>query len=139
MFAVVLSIAGCGPIGWTRVTINRPLDADQVAFIVPGRTMWTEVTGRLGAPNQLAAADSGFVADYDYSDSKSFTVNFGWPLGFIGPVSYAPHSLVLGGQGIGIHTFQIAVNSQGVVRYADFRRGEAASQYRVWPFASPGL
>jgi hypothetical protein len=96
------------------------------------------VTSRLGPPDRLAAIGGGLVADYFYSDSKSFNVNPGWPLGFLGPVSYAPHSLTLGGQGIAIHTFQVAVDSRGIVQYAAFRRGEAASQYRLWPFDGPG-
>ena len=138
IIATASSIAGCGgPIGWVRVTVNHPLAPHDVAFIVPGRTTWTEVTSRLGAPNRLAAAGDGLVADYLYSDGKSFTINPGWPLGFLGPVSYAPHSLVLGGQGIGTHTFQVAVDVGGTVRYADFRRGEAASQYRLSPFEGP--
>ena len=135
--ATELSVASCGPIGWVRVTVNHPLDAHDVAFIVPGHTTWGDVTNRLGAPDQLAGAGDALVADYFYSDSKSFNVNLGWPLGFIGPVSYAPHSLTLGGQGIGIHTFQVAVDSRGIVEWADFRRGEAASQYRLWPFIGP--
>jgi hypothetical protein len=136
--AIGLGVAGCGPIGWIRVTINHPLDAREVAFIVPGRTTWGEVTTRLGAPNRLAAVHDGVVIDYVYSDSKSFSVNLGWALGFIGPLSYAPHSLSLGGQGTGVHTFQVAFDSRGVVQYADFRRGQAAAQYRVWPFKNPG-
>lgn len=35
-----LSLVGCGPIGWTRVTINRPHHAQDVAFIVPHQTTW---------------------------------------------------------------------------------------------------
>jgi hypothetical protein len=137
ILATVSAVAGCGPIGWVRVTVNHPLDPRDVVFIVPGRTEWTEVTNRLGAPDRLAAAGDGLVADYFYSDSRSFTINPGWPLGFIGPVSYAPHSLTLGSQGIGNRTFQVVVGSRGIVQYADFRRGETGAQYRLWPFASP--
>lgn len=136
ILATVLS-AGCGPIGWVRVTVNHPLDPHDVAFIVPGRTTWAEVTSQLGAPNRLAAAGDGLVADYFNSDGKSFNINPGWPLGFFGPASYAPHSLVLGGQGVGNHTFQVAVDARGIVQYAEFRRGETAAQYRLWPFAGP--
>jgi hypothetical protein len=137
ILATVSSVAGCGPIGWVRVTLNHSLDPHEVAFIVPGRTEWTEVTNRLGAPNRLAANGNGLVADYFYSDGRSFTVNPGWPLGFVGPVSYAPHSLTLASQGIGNHTFQVAVDSRGIVQYADFRRGETAAHYRLWPFEGP--
>lgn len=131
-------MASCGgPIGWIRVTTNHPLDTQAVAFIVPGRTTWGDVTSRLGAPNWLAGTGDGFVADYFYSDSRSFNLNLGWPLRFVAAVSVAPHDLALGGQAIGIHTFQVAVDSREVVQYAAFQRGQAASQYRLWPFDSP--
>ena len=132
-----LTAAGCGPIGWIRVTVNHPLDSRDVAFIVPGQTAWSEVTRRLGAPDRLAAAGNGLAADYLYSDGKSFNVNLGWPLGFFGPASYAPHSLVLGAQGITTHTFQVAVDSRGIVQYAAFRGEETAARYRLWPFEGP--
>jgi hypothetical protein len=132
--ALGLGMTGCGPIGWIRLSFNRPLDARDVAFIVPGRTTWGEVTSRLGAPNRLGAVHDGVVIDYVYSDSRSFNVNPGWPLGFIGPLSYAPHSLSLGSQGVGVHTFQVAFDARGVVQYADFRRGQAAAEYRLSPF-----
>jgi hypothetical protein len=135
--AAGLGLAGCGPIGWVRVTLNHPLDPNAVAFIVPGKTNWDEVTSRLGAPDRLAAVGDGTVADYLYSDGKSFQVNFGWPLGFVAAASYAPHDLTLGGQGIGVHSYQVAFDERGVVRYADFRREEPASQYRLWPFEIP--
>jgi hypothetical protein len=126
--AIGLSVAGCGPIGWVRVTVNHPLDAHEVAFIVPGKTTWDEVTGRLGAPDRLVSRHDGLIADYQYSDSKYFRINPGWLLGFITPVSYAPHDLGLSVEGTKIETFQVAFDSRQVVQYAGFRRGEAASQ-----------
>jgi hypothetical protein len=92
---------------------------------------------RLGAPDRLVEAHDRLIADYVYSDGKYFRINFGWPLGFISPVSYAPHDLALSVEGIGIQTFQVAFDSREIVQYADFRRGEAASQYRLSPFESP--
>jgi len=132
--AAGLTLAACGPVGWTRVTVNRPLNAGEVKFIVPGETKWDEVMSRLGAPDELAGTRAGTVADYYYSDSRSFRINFTWPLSFFLPTAHLPHSLVLGGQGIGTNDFQVAFDTTGVVQYAAFRRGEAASRYRLWPF-----
>jgi hypothetical protein len=137
ILAIGLNLAGCGPIGWVRVTINQPLNAQQVAFIVPGKTTWGEVTARLGAPDRLAEAYAGLIADYLYADTRYFRIDPGWPLGFVTPVSYAPHSFALSVEGIGIRTFEVAFDSREVVQYADFRRGEAASEYRFSPFESP--
>jgi hypothetical protein len=137
ILAIGLNLAGCGPIGWVRVTINHPLEAQEVAFIVPGETKWDEVTTRLGTPDRLVAVHDGLIADYLYSDTRYFRVNPGWPLGFVSPVSYAPHDFAFSVEGIGIRTFQVAFDSREVVQYADFRRGEAASEYRLSPFESP--
>lgn len=131
-----LGLGGCGgPIGWIRVTVNRPLRAQDVAFVVPRETTWDEVMRRLGAPDGLVRSGDGVAADYFSSDSRSFRVNFGWPLRFIAPISYAPHDFALGGQGSGSRSFQVAFDAQGVVTHAAFVSGAAASRYRVWPFS----
>jgi hypothetical protein len=134
-----LGLGGCrGPIGWTRVTVNQPLRPQDVAFIVPRQTTWDEVTARLGAPDQLVRTGDGLALNYVSSDGKSFGVNFGWPLGFITPISYVPHDFRLGGQGVGSRTFQVAFDAHDIVVYARFLPGAPASQYRVWPFGGPG-
>jgi hypothetical protein len=98
-----------------RVTVNHPLDAREVAFIVPGTTTWDEVTGRLGAPDRLVSRHDRLIVDYEYSDSKYFRIDPGWPLGFITPVSYAPHDFALSVEGIGIEAFQVAFDLRQVV------------------------
>jgi hypothetical protein len=85
--ATGLAVAACDPISWTRVTLNHPLKSEDVAFIVPGQTTLKDVVGRLGAPDQLLPIRDGMAANYLYEDSKYFRVNFGWPLGFIDPLS----------------------------------------------------
>jgi hypothetical protein len=129
-----LCLAGCDPISWTRVTLNQPLAARDVAFIVPGRTRLDEVVARLGAPDQLVPAQDGFAVNYLYRDAKYFRVNFGWPLGFVSPTAYLPHDLVLENSASGADRFQVAVDSRSVVRYVGFFRGAAAAQYKAWPF-----
>ncbi len=129
-----LSAAGCAPIGWTRVTLNHPLRPEDVAFITPGKTKWDEVMNRLGAPNQLSGTPTGVVANYYYYDGKYFGVDFGWPLNFVGPLSFAPHSMVLRNGGIGADTFQVAFDANGAVQYDGFSHASAASQFKSWPF-----
>lgn len=129
-----VSVAGCDPISWTRVTLNHPLNADEVAFIVPGQTKLDEVVARLGAPDQLVGTRGGFAANYLYRDAKYFRVNFGWPLGFVSPTAYLPHDFVLERSASGADTFQVAFDSRSVVRYAGFFRGAAGAQYKAWPF-----
>jgi hypothetical protein len=67
----------------------------------------------------------------------SFSINFGWPLGFFSPTAYLPHDFVLGGEGIGSHTFEVAFDAQGLVAFAGFLPGRLAAQYKLWPFSPP--
>ena len=129
-----LCVAGCDPISWTRVTLNHPLKADDVAFIVPGRTKLDEVVARLGAPDELVEAKDGFAANYLYRDAKYFRVNLGWPLGFVSPTAYLPHDFVLERSASGADKFQVAFDERAVVRYAGFFRGAEAAKYKAWPF-----
>jgi hypothetical protein len=135
VLVIGLGLGGCGgPFGWTRVTVNRPLTATDIAFIVPGKTTLHEVTDRLGAPDDVMGRRTGFVAEYFDYDGRSFRINFGWPLGFIAPARYAPHDLAFAGQGIGVHTFAVAFDERGRAQYAEFIRAEAGSSWRWWPF-----
>ncbi|MFZ0887893.1 MAG: hypothetical protein WA005_05520 [Candidatus Binataceae bacterium] len=135
ILAIGLGLTGCGPIAWTRVTINRPLKPTDVAFIVPGRTKWDEVTKTLGAPNDLVKAPGGgVVADYYYSDSKRFGVNLGWPLGFFPPASYAPHNMDFVNSGTGMDTFQVAFDAGGTVQYDGFSSTAPAARFKASPF-----
>ena len=129
-----LSVAGCDPSSWTRVTLNHPLKPDDVAFIVPGETKLDEVVARLGAPDQLIEAKDGFAANYLYRDAKYFRVNLGWPLGFVSPTAYLPHDFVLERSASGADKFQVAFDERAVVRYAGFFRGAEAAKYKAWPF-----
>jgi hypothetical protein len=130
--AAGLTAAACDPISWTRVTLNHPLKAEDVTFIVPGKTTLKDVVARLGAPDQLIGIHDGMAANYLYEDSKYFRVNFGWPLGVIDPLSYAPHDFVLANSRLSADTFEVAFDTRGIVKYSGFFRGSAA-RYKLIP------
>ena len=131
-------VAGCTPISWTRVTLNHPLQAQDVAFIRPGETKWDDVIDELGAPNQLNETTTGITASYYYYDSKRFNVDFGWLAGFFLPpgASEAPHQLDFSSAGIGANTFQVTFDTSGTVQYDGFSHTTAASQFKASPFQS---
>ncbi|MDA8252218.1 MAG: hypothetical protein M0Z28_24055 [Rhodospirillales bacterium] len=133
LVALALAAAGCTPISWTRVTINRPLHARDIAFIAPGRTTWRDVTARLGMPGDLSLLPDGFVASYFYYDTADFGVDFGWPLGFVGPVAKLPHQMQVGDTGIGTDMLQIGVDQDGHVRFAAFVQGKRAGRFKSLP------
>src|SRR5215472_10804677 len=119
---LVLALIGCGPINWTRVTLNHPLQAKYVAFIKPGETKLDDIVGRLGAPNDLEETPDGMIADYYYDDSKRFDVDFGWVAGFFLPpgASMAPHELEFTNTGVAADSFEVAFDKSGVVQYKGF-------------------
>jgi hypothetical protein len=131
-----LALTGCGPISWTRVTLNRPLQPKDVAFIKPGHTNLNEVIERLGAPNELSATPDGMVANYYYYDSRRFDVDFGWPAGFFLPAgaSAAPHQMEFTNSGIRANTFEVAFDSSGVVEHDGFSHSASVLRLKGSPF-----
>ena len=133
---LALAVTGCGPINWTRITLNHPLQAKDVAFIKPGETRLNDVIGRLGAPNDLLETPDGMIADYYYYDSRRFDVDFGWPAGFFLPpgASMAPHQLEFTNAGIAADTFEVAFDGSGVVRYEGFSHTASVPGFNSSPF-----
>jgi hypothetical protein len=128
------TLSGCfrGPVAWQRVTLNQPLTAQDVSFVVNGKTGLSEVVEKLGAPNQMLSSTGGVVARYQFTDGKYFRVDFGWGLRFVVPF-YSPE-LVLGRRGTFIDTFQVTYNDHWVVQDHGFAFHSQASEYRLWPF-----
>jgi hypothetical protein len=129
----------CGPINWTRITFNRPLEAKDVAFIKPGETKFDEIIGRLGAPNELLDKPDGMVADYYYYDSSRFNVDFGWPAGFFLPpgASAAPHQMEFTNSGVAANTFEVTFDGSGVVQYDGFSHTASVPGFNSSPFEGP--
>ena len=127
------TLYGClrGPVAWQRVTLNQPLTAQDVSFVVNGKTSLPEIVEKLGAPNQMLSSNGGVVARYQFTDGKYFRVDFGWGLRFLIPI-YSP-DLVLGNGGTGIDTFQVTYNDHWVVQDHGFALHSQASEYRLWP------
>jgi len=131
---LMISLSGCprGPVSWQRVTLNHPLSAQDVGFVVNGETSLSEVVEKLGAPNQMLSSNGGVVARYQFTDGKYFRVDFGWGLRFLIPF-YSPE-LVLGGGGTGVDVFQITCNDRWIVQDHGFAFHAQSSAFRLWPF-----
>lgn len=128
------TLSGCirGPVVWQRVTLNQPLTAQDVSFVVNGETSLSEVVEKLGAPNQMLSSNGGVVARYQFTDGRYFRVDFGWGLRFLIPF-YSPE-LVLGGGGMGTDAFQVTYNDDWVVQDHGFAFHSQSSEFRLWPF-----
>jgi hypothetical protein len=134
MGIVIMSLAGCGLLSWTRVTINESLTGADVAFLVPGKTTLAEVVTKLGAPDELIGGEGGAIARYYYRDVKYFRVNYGWPLRFISVVSLLPHDLITAGGGLGTDVLQLGFDRRWIVEYHAFARHTPGTRYKPWPF-----
>lgn len=128
------TLGGCirGPIAWQRMSVNFPINPDDVGFIVKGRTTLAEVAERLGAPDELLDLQSGAVATYHFSDGKYFRVDWGWGLRFIVPF-YSPE-IVQSGGGVGMDAFQVKCDDKWVVQHYAFAFHANSSKFRFWPF-----
>ena len=126
------SLAGCGGFYTAaRLTVNDPLGPQDVSFIKIGKTSFTDVVARLGAPDELVGGDTSALIIYHFRDAKYSRVNFGWPLRFWLPVQ--PDLIVAGG-GLGTDMFQVSFDQRWLVQHHAFSKHAQASRYRLWPF-----
>jgi hypothetical protein len=121
-------MGGCNII---RVTMNTPLTAEDVAFIVPGQTTLTEVIQELGSPDSITDSTAGFVAIYRFADLRYSRVNFGY---LLKPWSPVDPDLIMSRTGLGTDAFEVLYNSDGVVTQHNFLRRLAGTRYDPYPF-----
>jgi hypothetical protein len=135
VLAIGLNLCACSLISWTRVTLNRPLEPADVAFIRTGTTTFQEVVQRLGAPTTLTGTPDGMRASYSYYDGKRFGADLGAPAGYFLPpgASLAPHQLAYGSDSAGTDTFEVMFDNDRIAQYAGFNRSARASSFTTSP------
>lgn len=74
MFAL---IDGCGFADFARVSVNKPITMEDVAFIRPDQTTFAEVIARLGTPDELLESETGVIAAYRFLDARYARINYG--------------------------------------------------------------
>lgn len=129
---LILELNGCGFLTWARLSINEPINAEDVAFIIPGTTTFDTIRRHLGAPSGITGLkDDGAVASYSFRDAKYFRADLAWPLRFILPVSpeFGQSSI-----GPSADVFQVVFDNRWVVRSYAFSTHQQASRFRTWPF-----
>jgi hypothetical protein len=127
---VSLSIlcSGCNVV---RITLNNALTADDVAFIVPGQTTFSEVIDRLGSPDSLNNSNTGIVSIYRFLDMRYARINFGY---LARPWSPVDPDLVFSRTGFGTDAFQVFYDSNGVVVQHGFLRHVTELPFHPYPF-----
>jgi hypothetical protein len=123
-----MAFEGCN---FVRVTLNTPLTAEDVAFIIPGQTTLADVVGKLGSPDSLADSTAGAVTTYRFLDVKYSRVNFGW---LLRPFSPVDPDLVISRTGLGTDALQVLYDSNGIVTQHSFLRHVAGPKFNPYPF-----
>ena len=133
---LVLAQTGC-PIRWQRVTVNRPLTEEAVAFIRPGETAMNDVVAVLGAPDDMLNSPDGPVFRYRFLDAKYFKVIPTWGLRYVFPVLAAVpsdlYSVELSTGGMGFDEFHVAFDAKWAVRRSAFAYHSRASRFMPFP------
>ncbi len=130
----VTSLNACaqGPLTVRRVTLNQAISADDVTFIIPGKTDLLAVVERLGTPNEVFPVKNGLLTRYYFADGRYFKANYAWGLRFLIPF-FTP-DIDLGGGGIGRDVFQVTYDNHWSVRDHAFSFHSHSSDFVVWPF-----
>lgn len=123
-----LSSLGCNVV---RVTLNTTITPEDVAFIVPGKTTLAEVVASLGAPDSIAASDTGIVATYRFIDLKYSRVNFGY---LAKPWVPVDPDLIFSRTGLGIDAFEVLCDTKWVVLHQGFQRHLPRPPFYPYPF-----
>ena len=135
LLCVLSAMSGCGFITFARVTVNDPISLEDVAFIVPGETTFSEIITRLGAPNDLAASDVGAVASYHFLDVRYSRINLAWPAQIWS--SLIP-DFIMSATGLGTDVFQVIFDRRWVAQHHAFAHHLPGRRFTPWPFGSSG-
>lgn len=115
-----------------RVVFNDVVTSEQVNFIRIGETTIQELVDRIGAPDDVSESEFGVVALYNWSDTKSSSLDFGAITRLFLP--YSP-SLTLRNTGITPEQLQVVFDPQWTVRaYGFSRRTTDEPIIWFWPF-----
>jgi hypothetical protein len=131
--AFLVMFAGCTIV---RLSINDPLRAEDVAFIVPGETQFSRVVAHLGVPDSLTASERGLVAKYYFLDAKYSRVNFGGIARFWSPVD---PDLIFAAGGLGLDMFQVQFDVHGTALASSFAYHTGTPGFIPWPFRGATL
>ncbi|HWF62543.1 MAG TPA: hypothetical protein VN666_19845 [Nitrospira sp.] len=123
-----LSSFGCNVV---RITLNTSITPADVSFIVPGQTTLAEVVAKLGAPDSIAASDTGIVATYRFLDLKYSRVNFGW---LVKPWTPIDPDLIFSRTGLGVDAFEVLYDPKWVVLHQGFQRHLIRPPFHPYPF-----
>jgi len=131
VMALLMILAGCDPIAsFSRITLNKPLTAQEAAFIQPKTTTFAQVVDQLGPPNELRGTAEGAVAVYYFLDGKRTRVNYTAPAQVV--QALVP-DLVVSVWGVGVDQLTIWFDDRWVALDYGFAFNKKIGQFRLLP------
>lgn len=97
-------IGGCGFADFARVSINTPMTPEDMAFIHPDHTTFSEVIDRLGTPHDFLESEAGVIAIYRFLDARYSRINYGVLASAWSPVT---PDLITEGLGVGVDQLEV--------------------------------
>lgn len=131
--AVILLLISLTTIGCAvrRVDFNEPITAEGLSFIRPGNTTLQQVADRFGGPEILTHTGNEILAEFQWSTTRSASLNLGYLFRFVSPVS---PSMTMSGTGIHIERLLITCDDRLVVRSYAFGKDNEHAFFEFWPF-----
>jgi len=109
----------CGGCSIRRVAFNERITAEQTSFIHAGETTLRQIVDQIGAPDEMTESESGAVALYRWSDTKSASLNMTAIIRLFTP--YSP-SLTLNNTGVTTEVLEVLFDPDWTVRAYGFTR-----------------
>lgn len=108
---------GCGFADFARVSVNKPITMEDVAFIHPDQTTFAEVIAKLGTPDEFIGSETGLIAVYRFLDARYSRINYGVVAGAWSPVT---PDLITEGLGLRLNRLDVRLSPTWVVHRAEF-------------------
>ncbi len=132
LWLMVILIGGCGFADFVRVSVNEPITMEDVAFIRPDQTTFSEVIDRLGTPDELLASETGVIVAYRFLDARYSRINYGILASAWSPVT---PDLITEGLGMRLNRLTIRLSPTWVVQGTDFtNQPDRPSGFNPVPF-----
>jgi hypothetical protein len=128
IFLLTLSVLGCAV---RRVDFNEQITPEGLQFIQPGVTTLQQVVDRLGAPEDITHQTEQIIAEFNWSTTRSASLNLGYLFRVVSPVS---PSMTLSGTGINIERVLLICDRHLIVQSYAFGKPDEHAFFEFWPF-----
>jgi len=128
LLLICLTTIGCAV---RRVDFNEPITAEAMSFLQPGKTTLQQVADRFGGPEIVNLTGNELHAEFQWSTTRSASLNLGYLFRFVSPVS---PSMTMSGTGINIERLLITCDERLVVRSYAFGKADKHAFFEFWPF-----